>query len=44
VKTNKGSFKLQRMKSFGKAEAFAISLEKEEVKQTTEVVSMGKIL
>jgi len=44
VKTNKGSFKLQRMKSFGKAEAFAISLEKEEVKQPTEVVSMGKIL
>lgn len=44
LKTNKGSFKLQRMKSFGKAEAFAISLEKEEVKQPTEVVSMGKIL
>ena len=45
VKTTKGSFKLQRMKSFGKAEAFAISLEKAGgVEKPTDVVSMGKIL
>lgn len=45
VRTAKGSFKLQRMRSFGKAEAFAISLEKEGgVEKPTDVVSMGKIL
>ena len=45
LKTNKGSFHLQRMKSFGKAEAFAISLEKEGGSPTpTKVVSMGKTI
>jgi anti-sigma-K factor RskA len=45
LKTNKASFHLQRMKSFGKAEAFAISLEKEGGSPTpTKVVSMGKII
>ena len=45
LKTNKGSFHLQRMKSFGKAEAFAISLEKEGGSSTpTKVVSMGKTI
>ncbi len=37
-------FRMQKMKSFGRAEAFAISLEKEGGNLTpTEVVSMGKI-
>lgn len=45
ITTDKGKkFRMQKMKSFGKAEAFAISLEKEGGNPTpTEVVSMGKI-
>ena len=45
IKTNDGSFHLQRMKAFGKAEAFAISLENAGGNPTpTKVVSMGKII
>lgn len=45
VQTKSGSFRLQRMKSFGKAEAFAISLEKSGGNPTpTKVVSMGKVI
>lgn len=45
ITTDKGKkFRMQKMKSFGRAEAFAISLEKEGGNPTpTEVVSMGKI-
>jgi anti-sigma-K factor RskA len=43
LKTKNGSLRLQRMKSFGKADAFAISLEKEGGNPTpTQVVSLGK--
>ena len=45
VQTKSGSFRLQRMKSFGKAEAFAISLEKNGGNPTpTTVVSIGKVI
>lgn len=45
VKTKKGGFRLQRMRSFGNAEAFAISLEIEGgAKQPTQVVSLGKVI
>jgi anti-sigma-K factor RskA len=45
ITNDKGKkFRMQKMKSFGKAEAFAISLEKEGGNPTpTKVVSMGKI-
>lgn len=44
VQTKSGSFHLQRMKSFGKAEAFAISIEKNGGNPTpTTVVSIGKV-
>jgi anti-sigma-K factor RskA len=45
ITTDKGKkFRMQKMKSFGKAQAFAISLEKEGGSPTpTAVVSMGKI-
>lgn len=45
ITNDKGKkFRMQKMKSFGKAEAFAISLEKEGGNPTpTEVVSLGKI-
>jgi anti-sigma-K factor RskA len=45
ITTDKGKkFRMQKMKSFGKAQAFAISLEKEGGNPTpTAVVSMGKI-
>lgn len=44
ITTDKGKkFKMQKMQSFGKADAFAISLEKEGGNpKPTEVVSMGK--
>ncbi len=45
VQTKNGSFRLQRMQSFGKAEAFAISLEKSGGNPTpTTVVSIGKVI
>jgi anti-sigma-K factor RskA len=46
ITNDKGmKFRLQKMKSFGKAQAFAVSLEKEGGNPTpTKVVSMGKIL
>lgn len=45
VQTKSGSFRLQRMQSFGKAEAFAISLEKSGGNPTpTTVVSIGKVI
>ncbi len=46
ITTDKGKkFRMQKMRSFGKAEAFAISLEKEGGNPTpTEVVSLGKII
>ncbi len=45
VQTKTGSFSLQRMQSFGKAEAFAISLEKTGGNPTpTTVVSLGKVI
>jgi anti-sigma-K factor RskA len=45
ITNDKGKkFRMQKMKSFGRAEAFAISLEKEGGNPTpTKVVSMGKI-
>jgi anti-sigma-K factor RskA len=45
ITNDKGQkFRMQKMKSFGKAQAFAISLEKEGGNPTpTHVVSMGKI-
>ena len=45
ITNDKGQkFRMQKMKSFGKAQAFAISLEKEGGSPTpTDVVSMGKI-
>lgn len=45
ITTDKGKkFRMQKMKSFGRAEAFAISLEKEGGNPTpTQVVSLGKI-
>jgi anti-sigma-K factor RskA len=45
ITTDKGKkFRMQKMKAFGKAQAFAISLEKEGGNPTpTAVVSMGKI-
>ena len=45
ITNDKGKkFRMQKMKSFGKAQAFAISLEKEGGSKTpTAVVSMGKI-
>ncbi|MGG9964449.1 anti-sigma factor [Ferruginibacter sp. SUN106] len=46
ITNDKGKkFRMQKMKSFGRAEAFAISLEKEGGSATpTEVVSVGKII
>jgi anti-sigma-K factor RskA len=46
ITNDKGKkFRMQKMKSFGRAEAFAISLEKEGGNPTpTKVVSMGKII
>lgn len=45
VQTKSGGFRLQRMQSFGKAEAFAISLEKSGGNPTpTTVVSLGKVI
>jgi anti-sigma-K factor RskA len=46
ITNDKGKkFRMQKMQSFGKAEAFAISLEKEGGNPTpTKVVSMGKII
>ncbi len=46
VTNNKGmKYRMQPMKSFGKAQAFAISLEKEGGNPTpTKVVSMGKVI
>ena len=46
ITNDKGKkFRLQKMKSFGKAQAFAVSLEKEGGSPTpTKVVSMGQIL
>lgn len=46
ITTDKGKkFRMQKMKSFGRAEAFAISLEKEGGNPTpTKVVSLGKII
>lgn len=45
VQSKSGSFRLQRMQSFGKAEAFAISLEKSGGNPTpTKVVSLGKVI
>ncbi len=45
VQTKNGSFRLQKMKSFGKADAFAISLEKSGGNPTpTTVVSIGKVI
>ena len=46
ITNDKGKkFRMQKMRSFGKAEAFAISLEKEGgTTKPTEVVSMGKII
>ena len=42
---NGTKYRIQKMKSFGKAQAFAISLEKEGGNTTpTTVVSMGKII